>query len=153
MDKKPILNKPTKREYPPMHTAEHLLNATMGKLFGCERSRNTHIERKKSKCDYEFSSEPSKEDMERVEQEVNKAIQRALTVTTSYMSREEAKGLVDLSKLPADASDTLRIVKVGDYDICACIGEHVENTSEIGEFYITTYTYNDGNLRIRFKLK
>ena len=36
----------------PMHTAEHLLNATMVKTFGCPRSRNAHIERKKSKCDY-----------------------------------------------------------------------------------------------------
>ena len=136
-----------------MHTAEHLLNATMGKLFGSPRSRNTHIERKKSKCDYEFSYEPSKEEMQRVEQEVNKAIRRELPVTASYISRDEAKGLVDLSKLPDEASDTLGIVQIGDYDVCACIGEHVENTAEIGEFYITTYTFSDNNLRIRFKLK
>ena len=38
----------------PMHTAEHLLNATMVKTFGCPRSRNAHIERKKSKCDIYF---------------------------------------------------------------------------------------------------
>lgn len=36
----------------PMHTAEHLLNGTMVKMIGCKRSRNAHIERKKSKCDY-----------------------------------------------------------------------------------------------------
>ena len=35
-----------------MHTAEHILNQTMIRMFGCERSKNTHIERKKSKCDY-----------------------------------------------------------------------------------------------------
>lgn len=32
----------------PMHTAEHLLNRTMVNKFRCERSRNAHIERKKS---------------------------------------------------------------------------------------------------------
>lgn len=32
----------------PMHTAEHLLNATMVKTFGCPRSRNAHIEKKKA---------------------------------------------------------------------------------------------------------
>ena len=48
----PILNAHNKEEYPPMHTAEHILNGTMVRLFGCPRSRNAHIERKKSKCDY-----------------------------------------------------------------------------------------------------
>ena len=48
----PILNAHNKEEYPPMHTAEHILNGTMVKMFGCPRSRNAHIERKKSKCDY-----------------------------------------------------------------------------------------------------
>ena len=31
----PILNAHNKEEYPPMHTAEHILNGTMVRLFGC----------------------------------------------------------------------------------------------------------------------
>ena len=46
MEQQPQLNDHNKQEYPPMHTAEHLLNATMVKTFGCPRSRNAHIERK-----------------------------------------------------------------------------------------------------------
>ena len=65
---------------------------------------------------------------------------------------KEAKEIVDLSKLPEDASDTLRIVRIGDYDACACIGAHVNNTSEIGHFKMLTYDYTDGRLRLRFKL-
>ena len=49
MEQQIQLNDHNKQEYPPMHTAEHLLNATMVKTFGCPRSRNAHIERKKSK--------------------------------------------------------------------------------------------------------
>jgi hypothetical protein len=52
MEQEPILNEHNKQEYPPMHTAEHILNQTMVRMFGCPRSRNAHIERKKSKCDY-----------------------------------------------------------------------------------------------------
>ena len=48
----PVLNAHNKEEFPPAHTAEHILNATMVKMFGCPRSRNAHVERKKSKCDY-----------------------------------------------------------------------------------------------------
>ena len=73
---------------------------------------------------------------------------RALT----GLGLKEAKEIVDLSKLPEDASDTLRIVRIGDYDVCACIGAHVNNTSEIGHFKMLTYDYTDGRLRLRFKL-
>jgi hypothetical protein len=45
----------------PMHSAEHLLNATMVKMFGCPRSRNAHVEKKKSKCDYILDAEPTAE--------------------------------------------------------------------------------------------
>ena len=66
--------------------------------------------------------------------------------------KAEAGKIVDLSKLPEDASETLRIVRIGDYDTCACIGAHVNNTSEIGHFKMLTYDYTDGRLRLRFKL-
>lgn len=153
MKEEVILNDHNKKEYPPMHTAEHLLNATMVKMFGCPRSKNTHIERKKSKCDYLLNSEPSAEEMKEVELRVNNAIRSNLLVEERFMTQEDAKNIVDLSKLPDDASEMLRVVNIGDYDACACIGDHVKNTSEIGEFVISTYNYEDGVLRIRFKLK
>ena len=135
-----------------MHTAEHLLNQTMVRMFGCPRSKNAHIERKKSKCDYELAEAPTTEQMAEIERRINEVIDRHLPVTIEFMSREEAAQLVDLSKLPEAASDTLRIVRIGDYDACACIGAHVSNTSEIGHFKMLTYEFADGRLRLRFKL-
>ena len=61
------LNAHNKQEYPPMHTVEHILNQTMVRMFGCPRSRNAHIERKKSKCDYELAEAPSQGQMEEIE--------------------------------------------------------------------------------------
>ncbi len=147
-----ILNNHDKKEYPPMHTAEHILNATMVQLFGCSRSFNAHIERKKSKCDYHLNQELTQEDISVIENQVNKIINLHLSVTCELVNRQDVDDRVDLSKLPEDASQTLRIVKVGDYDVCACIGDHVKNTSEIGQFKITTYSHKDGVLRLRFKL-
>ncbi|MCD8264920.1 MAG: hypothetical protein LUD02_12835 [Tannerellaceae bacterium] len=146
------LNEHNKKEYPPMHTAEHILNQTMVRMFGCPRSMNAHIERKKSKCDYILAQEPTAEQMVEVEHTVNEIIAQHLPVTVEYMPREEAASLVDLSKLPPNASDTLRIVRVGAYDACACIGAHVDNTSEIGRFKLLNYDYNGERLRLRFKL-
>ena len=91
----------------------------MVRMFGCPRSKNAHIERKKSKCDYLLAEEPSAEVMAEVEKKINEVIDRHLPVTIEFMPKEEAGDIVDLSKLPDDASDTLRIVRIGDYDACA----------------------------------
>ena len=146
------LNSHNKQEYPPMHTAEHLLNGTMVKFFGCDRSKNAHIERKKSKCDYRLENAPTEAEVAQVEALVNEQIAKQLPVTIEMMPRNEAAKLVDMSKLPDEAGEVLRIVRIGDYDACACIGAHVENTSEIGGFKITTHSFENGVWRVRFKL-
>ncbi len=147
------LNSHNKEEYPPMHTSEHILNQTMVSMFGCPRSRNTHIERKKSKADYFLSAAPTDEQVAEIEKRVNEIIGRHLEVTEDFLPISEAAGIVDLSKLPENVSETLRIVRVGDYDTCACIGHHVKNTSEIGRFEIVSHEYSDGRWRVRFKLR
>lgn len=148
-----ILNDHNKAEYPPMHSAEHILNQTMVRMFGCKRSISTHIERKKSKCDYLLSIEPTPDQIKEIENKVNDTINQNLPVTISFVNRSEVPERVDLSKLPEEASNTVRIVNIGDYDICACIGSHVQNTSEIGKFIIISTDYADSKLRIRFKLE
>ena len=88
------LNEHNKQEYPPMHTAEHILNQTMVRMFGCPRSKNAHIERKKSKCDYLLAEEPSAEAMAEVEKKINEVIDRHLPVTIEFMPKEKAGGIV-----------------------------------------------------------
>lgn len=153
MEQEIQLNEHNKAEYPPMHSAEHILNQTMVRMFGCPRSKNAHIERKKSKCDYILTEEPTAEMMAEVERRVNEVIDQNLPVVIEFMTKEAASDIVDLSKLPEEASDTLRIVRIGDYDACACIGSHVNNTSEIGRFKLLNYDYTDNRLRLRFKLE
>ena len=148
----PILNAHNKLEYEPTHSCEHLLNATMVKMFGCPRSRNAHVEKKKSKCDYILDAEPTAEQVAQIEEKVNEEIAKNHDVTIEFMNREQAAAIVDLSKLPEDASETLRIVRIGDYDACACIGAHVKNTSEIGTFRIISHSYDNGVWRLRWKV-
>jgi Ser-tRNA(Ala) deacylase AlaX len=153
MSEKPALNLHNKTEHPPMHTAEHILNQTMVRMFGCPRSKNAHIERKKSKCDYLLDNVPSDEQIAEIERRVNEVIDCHLPICCEYVSHKEAGKYVDLSKLPENASDTLRVVRVGDYDACACIGEHVNNTNEIGHVKLLNHDFENGRWRIRFKLE
>ena len=146
------LNEPKKLYNEPMHTCEHILNQTMVRMFGCGRSMNAHIEKKKSKCDYILAEAPTDAQIAELTERVNKVIDSHLPVTIDFMDRSEAAKIVDLSKLPAEATETLRIIRVGDYDACACIGQHVNNTSELGHFEIISHDFEDGRWRVRFKL-
>lgn len=149
----PQLNDHNKAEYPPMHTAEHLLNATMDKMFGCGRAVSAHVERKKSKCDYLLATPLADEQIKAVEDAVNAAIVADYPITYEFITKEEAARQFNMSRLPDDVSATLRIVRIGDYDECLCVGAHVEHTALVGQFVIISHDYADGRLRIRFKLR
>ncbi len=142
------------KEYPPqMHTAEHILNQTMVRMFNCGRSFSNHIEKKKSKCDYHFSRNLSDEETAEIQLKVNEIIRSNQEIKEEFIPREEASSEFDLERLPDAVGEIIRIIKVGDYDSCPCIGQHVKNTSEIGEFRIISTGYENGVLRIRFKVE
>ena len=136
----------------PMHTTEHIVNRTMINLFDCGRSVEAHIEKKKSKMDFALKECPTDAQIQQIEDYVNEVIRRNLPVTMEYITQEEAMGRFEMERLPENASETVRVVRVGDFDECLCIGQHVENTSEIGTFKIISHSYENGILRIRFKL-
>ena len=136
-----------------MHSVEHILNQTMDRMYQCGRCFNAHIERKKSKCDYRFDKALSADEIEKIQARVNRIIEADLPVSDTLVSIEEARVRFNTAKLPPDAGDRIRIVSIGDYDHCPCIGPHVGSTAEIGKFNITSTAFEDGVLRIRFKLE
>lgn len=142
-----------KKYDPRMHSAEHLLNRTMDRIYQCGRCFNAHIERKKSKCDYHFNKALSAAEIEEIQARINRIIQSDLPVSEHFLSKTEAGNRFNIEKLPPGAGDRIRIVSIGNYDHCPCIGPHVKSTAEIGKFKITSTAFNDGVLRIRYKLE
>lgn len=161
-----ILNDHNKDEFPPSHTAEHLLNQLMMRMFGCERSSNAHIERKKSKISYILDHKPDRKEEREIERQMNELIEQDLPVTFQFVTRAELEGIVmeaepgspdsriALDRLPADASDTIRLVRIGDYDVCPCIGKHVRSTRQIGRFEMLGTNWDNDRMafRIRYKI-
>ena len=141
-----------KKTDPRMHSAEHILNQTMVRMFQCGRAFSAHIEKKKSKCDYHFDRSLTEKEIGQIQDRVNEVIHADMPIGASDVSLEDARGRFDLGRLPERADDPIRIVTVGDYDACPCIGTHVASTGAIGSFRITTTDYENGVLRIRFKL-
>ena len=149
-----LLNVHNKDEFPPAHTAEHLLNQVMIRMFGCERSRNAHIERKKSKISYHLDHKPSRQEEKAIGDKMNELIEDDLPVTYEDVDRNHVPEGINLDRLPEDASQTIRLVRIGDFDVCPCIGKHVRSTSQIGRFEIlgTNWDEQTHTFRIRFKV-
>ncbi len=143
---------PAKDYNPAMHTAEHILNSVMDKMYHCGRSFNSHIESRKSKCDYRIRKGLSDKEVKAVERTVNEIIRLNIPVGEELVSRRDADRKYYTGKLPEDAGDSIRIIRIGNFDVCPCIGQHVSNTSEIGSFNITSADFNEGILRIRFRV-
>ena len=140
--------------FPPAHTAEHLLNQTMIRMFDCGRSYNAHVERKKSKMSFHLSQKPSRQEEKEIERRMNELIEEDLPVTFEFVTRDELPEEVSLDRLPDDASETIRLVRIGDYDVCPCIGKHVRSTSQIGRFELlgTNWDEQEHSFRVRFKI-
>lgn len=149
-----LLNDHNKEEFPPAHTAEHLLNQVMVRMFGCERSRNAHVERKKSKISYILDHKPDRKEEKEIERMMNELIEQDLPVTYEFVDRDHIPDDVKLDRLPDDASETIRLVRIGDFDVCPCIGKHVRSTSQIGRFEMlgTNWDQSTRSFRIRFKV-
>ena len=149
-----LFNEHNKEEFPPAHTAEHLLNQVMIRMFGCERSYNAHIERKKSKMSFYVDHKPTRQEEKDIEREMQRLIEEDLPVTFEVVKRDSLPEGINASRLPDDVSETIRLVRIGDYDVCPCIGKHVRSTSQIGRFEMlgTNWDEQERSFRVRFKI-
>lgn len=147
-------NTHNKEEFPPAHTAEHLLNQVMIRMFGTGRSSNAHIERKKSKMTFILDHKPDRKEEKAIEAEMNRLITEDLPVTYDMVDRNNIPDGVSVDKLPEDASEMLRLVRIGDFDVCLCIGKHVRSTAQIGRFEMlgTNWDEEKHAFRVRFKV-
>ncbi len=140
--------------FPPAHTAEHLLNQVMVRMFGCERSFNAHIERKKSKMSFHLDHKPSRQEEKEIERQMASLIEADLPVTFEYVTLDTLPEGINRDRLPKDVGEDIRLVRIGDFDVCPCIGKHVRSTAQIGRFEMlgTNWDEHERSFRVRFKI-
>jgi Ser-tRNA(Ala) deacylase AlaX len=126
----------------------------MIRLFGCERSYNAHIERKKSKMSFHLDHKPTRQEEKEIEREMLRLIAEDLPVTYEVVGRNNLPEGIDVNRLPSDVSDSIRLVRIGNYDVCPCIGKHVRSTEQIGRFEMlgTNWDEQERSFRVRFKI-
>ena len=120
-----------------LHTACHLLLASLRKLFG------THIEQKGSnitserlRFDFNFDRKLTDEEVKQVEDLVNAAINCAIPVERVELSFKDAKAQGGYGVHKADENEIVSVYKIGDVDFQICGGPHATNTNELKNFKI-----------------
>ena len=103
---------------------------------------------------FRLSQKPTRQQEKEIERKMNELIAADLPVTFDFVSRDNLPDGIELSRLPDDAGDTVRLVRIGDYDVCPCIGKHVRSTSQIGRFELlgTNWDEHERSFRVRFKI-
>jgi len=138
-----------------MHTAQHVVSKVVLDEFDAQTAGN-QIHTDRSRIDFE-PADFVEEDVSLIEARSNAILDRDLVVTKAEMPRDraetetpEGRGLLDL--IP-DHVDPLRMVAIGDFDLCPCGGTHVDQLSEVGRIRITDRTSKGAGVeRLEFEL-
>lgn len=125
------------------HTAEHILCGIIHRLFGLD---NVGFHLGDDEVTFDVSGVLSREQLDRVESLANEAVFANLTVETFFPGTEELPSINYRAKL--DLTEGVRLVKIGDVDICACCAPHVAKTGEIGLIKILDFMKHRGGTRI-----
>lgn len=125
------------------HTGEHIFSGTVHRLYGF---KNVGFHLSDNIVSMDFDGVLTDEDVRKVEYLVNEAIVRNLPVTVTYPTKEELENLEYRSKIEIEGQ--VRIVTIGDVDVCACCAPHVRFTGEIGMLKVMSLQNYKGGVRI-----
>lgn len=125
------------------HTGEHIVSGLVHARFGYN---NVGFHLGSEDCTMDFNGAVTKEELQEIEQEANRAVWKNLPVQVLYPTEEELASMDYRSKIEIEGQ--IRIVVIPEYDVCACCAPHVNNTGEIGMIKLTGVQRYKGGVRV-----
>ena len=137
-----------------LHTATHLMHAALRAVLGTEvRQDGSDITVERTRFDFRFPRKVSPEELAKIEEWVNGAIQRDLTVKWEETEYEEALKEGALGFFREKYPPRVKVYTVFDqksgevFSKEFCGGPHVEHTGAIGRFRITKEESSSAGVR------
>ena len=121
------------------HTATHLLHQALKDVVGEHVNQaGSLVTAEQLRFDFTHLEKLSKNELEEIEKIVNDKIAAAYPVETIVSTIDKAQEMGATALFGEKYGEIVRIVNINDYSIELCGGNHVENTSDIGLFKITS---------------
>ena len=121
------------------HTATHLLHAALKNIVGEHVNQaGSSVNSERLRFDFSHFEPLTTEQIEKIEQQVNEAILKAITVDISETTQNEAKEMGAMALFGEKYGDIVRVVNIKDFSVELCGGTHVNNVAEIGLFKIVS---------------
>ncbi|MCQ9299773.1 alanine--tRNA ligase [Staphylococcus hyicus] len=130
------------------HSATHLLHAALKQVLGSHVNQaGSLVDSDRLRFDFSHISPMTSEEIQLVEQRVNEEIWKSMDVVTKEMAIEDAKAAGAMALFGEKYGDVVRVVDMGPFSKELCGGTHVQNTSEIGLFKITSESGTGAGVR------
>ena len=115
------------------HTATHILHHALRKYLGPHASQaGSKVDKDYLRFDFTHPEAVRREELDRIEDEINGRVQEASSVRWSTMPLAEAKQLGAMALFGEKYGDVVRVVETGDFSRELCGGTHLDNTGQIG---------------------
>lgn len=125
------------------HSGEHIVSGLVHNIYGYE---NVGFHMSAECMTIDFSGELDWAQLMDIERRANEAVRSDLPVKAWFPTTDELDTLHYRSKL--ELTENVRLVKIGDIDLCACCTPHVAHTGEIGVIKILTAERHRGGVRV-----
>jgi alanyl-tRNA synthetase len=120
------------------HSATHLLHSALKKLLGSHVCQaGSLVEEARLRFDFSHPRALSSEEIGKIEDFVNDVICKGVGVKTEVMAVDAAKEKGAMALFGEKYGDSVRVVSLDDVSMELCGGTHVENSANIGAFFIT----------------
>ena len=128
------------------HSGEHIVSGVVHSLYGYD---NVGFHMDEDYVTVDFSGELTREQLDEVEEKTNRYIYDNIEIECFFPDVDEIESLDYRSKL--DLKEGVRLVRIGEADLCACCAPHVKRTGEIGVVKILDFMRHRGGVRIVMK--
>ena len=130
------------------HTATHLLNAALKiTVNGDVHQKGSNITDERMRFDFSCDHKLTTEEIKNTEDLVNKWIKESLPVTVEEMPKEKAVEIGAEHMFIEKYPDIVTVYFIGDVSKEICMGPHVKNTSELGNFKIVKEESSSAGVR------
>ena len=136
-----IVDKEKRNNTAKNHTVTHLLHKALKNVLGDHVNQaGSMVSDERLRFDFNHFNSITKEELQRVEDEVNEKILQDIKVETIEMDIEKAKKIGATALFDEKYGNVVRVVKIGDYSIELCGGTHLDSTIKAGLVKIISQT-------------